>query len=252
MFFHSGVKSENTCCVVFVRADVRCSRSRTVFNRCFVRVLLLLSGTLSETLERRFCVVADLRIHDVASFQYRRGVVFILAAQVGIRPSAPAVLRFISSLLCQWECWGRKDINWVMQAVGGVLLKELTQRHCCFNPMRSEAVAWKPPSWFWPDSSLRLSGTRSACEKRRAGRTLQGERSYRLLRSLQTLLSCVRGNILRTWLLFEPYMQQSRGCKAWRQDISPFEYEWCILWGAGRWCVNMYDDILGSDFWCYG
>lgn len=217
MFFHSRVKSEDTGGVVFVRTDVCCSRSRTVVNRCVVRVLLVLLGTLSETLEPRFCVVADLRIHDVASFQYHREVVFVLAAQVGIRPSAPAVLRFISSLLCQWECWGRKDINWVMQAVGGVLLKELTQRHCCFNPMRSEAVAWKPPSWFWPNSSLRLSGTRSgckACEKRRAGRTLQGEGSYRLLRSLQTLLSCVRGNIPRTWLLFEPYMQQSRGCKA--------------------------------------
>lgn len=54
--------------------------------------------------EPRFCVVADLRILDVASFQYHREVVFVLAAQVGIRPSAPAVLRFISSLLWQWEC----------------------------------------------------------------------------------------------------------------------------------------------------
>lgn len=80
------MKSEDTGGVVFVRTDVRCSQSRTVFNRCIIRVFLLLSGTLSETLEPRFCVVADLRIHDVASFQYHREVVFVLAAQVGIGP----------------------------------------------------------------------------------------------------------------------------------------------------------------------
>lgn len=98
------MKSEDTGGVVSVRTDVHCSRSRTAFNRCVVRALLLLSGTLSETLELRFCVVADLRILDIAAFQYHREVVFVLAAQVGIRPSAPAVLRFISSLLLQWEC----------------------------------------------------------------------------------------------------------------------------------------------------
>lgn len=101
-----------------------------------------------------FCLdnISEPRLHDAASFQFLEKS---SSLQVGIQPPAPAAWCFISSLLRQWECWGRKDINWVMQAAREASLRESTQQHCCFNPtgarllpgnLRADSDPTPPPS----------------------------------------------------------------------------------------------------------
>lgn len=86
-------------------------------------------------------MVSDLSVHDAASCQMSRH----RWESNSLRPGGASPL--LSALLW-WERWRRKDINWVMPAVGESLLEELTQQHCCFNPGGARLL----PGNLWADS----------------------------------------------------------------------------------------------------
>lgn len=88
--------------------------SRPVFNRGFIPEVSFPSRTLqhSESVQIQTVAVKALLVkypwRTVASCRYPEESFFIRSVQVGIWPRGPAVWSFISSLLCQWECWRHK------------------------------------------------------------------------------------------------------------------------------------------------